>query len=70
MRSNDDQAADAGFGGAQDEHDHTESGAGQYEERAADAHPCEREQGQDDGPELDAVAADGEGVIQTAMVLR
>ena len=70
MRGNHDQAADAGFGGTQDEHDCGEGGARQEEQRAADAHACKSEQREDDGPELVAVAADGEGVIQTAMVLR
>ena len=64
MRGNDDQAADAGFCGAQDEHDHGEGGARQEEQTAADAHAGEREQRQDDGPDLVAVAADGEGVVQ------
>ena len=70
MRSNDDQSADAGFGGAQDEHDCGEGGARECEQRSADAHLGKREQRQDDGPELIAIAADGEGIVQIAKVLR
>ena len=42
MRGNHDQAADAGFCGAQDEHDYREGGAWQEEQAAPDAHACKR----------------------------
>jgi hypothetical protein len=70
VRGNHDEAADAGFGGAQHEHDHRDCRARQGEQRTADLHPCEREQRQDNLAKLVAVAADGEGVVQTAKFLR
>ena len=53
-----------GFGGAQDEHNGGECGAGEREQRAANAHLGEHEQTKDDIPELFAVAFDGEGPVQ------
>ena len=70
MRGDNNEAANGGFGGAQDKHDGGEGGTGQGEERAADAHSGEREQGQNDLAKLVAIAADGEGVVQTATFLR
>ena len=79
MRRDENQPSHARFGRAQDEHDHGEDGARQGQLRTAiwpdrqrpvRAQAGKREQREDNGPDLIAVAADGEGVVQAAKVLR
>ena len=50
MRGNCDEAADGGFGRAQDEHNGGEDVTAQREERAADAHAGKGEQRKDNLP--------------------
>jgi hypothetical protein len=70
VRGNHDQPSNAGFCRAQDEHDHGEGGARESEQRSAYAHAGKGEQGEDDSPDLIAIAADGEGVVQITKFLR